>query len=387
MSNNRVTQLLLAVLTGLFAIYLYINMELVEVPDYSNSLDELQGQPFLAMQKLLEQRGGEVVQAEDYRSLFDKMGSLETPQDSDAIVLSESDVAISQKLSDSLLDWVERGGYLIVATTSSGSEADYRANSLLNTLGIDVYWLNDLDGDFALNTYDNTPTSITTDLDYSIEVNLETEYRISVPEGQELHYTAGDEEGYTFVQLQRGQGYITLLTDVEIWNNFQITDYDNVLLLTSLLGDIDIVYMMVPKERAHWFTLLFTFAPYFIVIGIALMFAVMWRKAVRFGAVQHIAGKENVVFSQHIKAAGQFYWDNKQQKVLLDSVRLSILQALIRRWPTVNLADQKRQIHLLSELSGWSKEVIQELVFGNTPQSEAQFTKRVTGLQQLRNML
>jgi hypothetical protein len=380
-------QTLLAVLALLVCLLLYLNIEIVEVEDNTSTLDKLADQRFLAMQKLLENRGIAARQAQDYRLLFSDQENTLNPIESDAIVLSDSEVAISQELSSAILAWVERGGYLVIATTSTGSEAGYRANSLLRELDVNVVWLDDIENPNIESEDFHLPTEISTDSDYSIKVSLEKSYRIVLPENQQIYYHAGDELGYTFAQIERGQGLITLMTEVEIWNNHQIQDYDNVVLLTGLLSGIDTLYMMVPKEKQHWFSLLFTFAPYFIGIGGLLLFTFLWKKAVRFGATHHLPGKERVAFSQHIEAAGQYYWNHQQQYVLLDSVRAVILQALIRRWPTVAQSDIERQIHLLSELSGWQPETVKELVFGHEPLNEGAFTMRIIGLQKLRNML
>jgi hypothetical protein len=387
MFKINLKQMLLAVLALLVSVFLYMNIELVEVSDNTSTLDKLADQRFLAMQKLLENRGVGAKQAKDYRILFSEQDDALVPTESDAIVLTDSEVAISQALSKAILAWVEQGGYLVIATTSSGSDAGLRANRLLSELGIGVQWLetND-DNKFETEDY-LSPTEIDTDSENPIMVNLEKSYRITLPANQEVYYHAGDELGYTFVQIERGQGLITLMTEVEIWNNHQISEFDNVVLLTGMLSGIDTLYMMVPKERQHWFALLFSFAPYFLGIGGILLFTFLWRKAVRFGPTYHLPGKEHVVFSQHIEAAGQYYWTHQQQYVLLDSVRAVILQALIRRWPTVALSDLEKQIHLLSELSGWQTETIKELVFGHEPLNEGAFTKRIIGLQKLRNML
>lgn len=387
MFKVNVKQVLLAVLALLVGLFLYLNIEIVEVTDNTSVLDKLVDKRFLAMQTLLENRGIAAKQTQDYRILFGEQENALNPAESDAIVLSDSEVAISQQLSTTILSWVERGGYLVIATTSTGSEAGYRANSLLRELDIDVVWLDDEQNPNIENQDLMSPTEISTDSDYAIKVSLEKSYRIALPENQEVYYHAGDELGYTFVQIERGLGLITLMTEVEIWNNHQIQDFDNVVLLTGMLSGIDTLYMMVPKERQHWFFLLFSFAPYFICIGGLLLFTFLWRKAVRFGATYHLPGKERVVFSQHIEAAGQYYWTHQQQYVLLDSVRAVILQALIRRWPTVAQSDLEKQIHLLSELSGWQPETVKELVFGHEPLNEGAFTKRIIGLQKLRNML
>lgn len=387
MLKSNLKQVLLAALALLVILFFYLNIEIVEVSDNSNALYKLANQRFLAMQTLLEHRGIGAKEAQDYRSLFSEQENGLNPAESDAIVLSDSEVAISEELSTAILSWVERGGYLVIATTSTGNEAEYRANTLLKKLDVDVEWLDNEENPYIGSEDFLSPTEISTDSDYVIKVNLEKQYRIRLPENQDVYYYAGDELGSTFVQIERGLGLITLMTEVEIWNNHQIRDYDNVILLTGMLTGIDTLYMMVPKERQHWFSLLFAFAPYFILIGGLLLFTVLWRKAVRFGATYHLPGKERVVFSQHIEAAGQYYWTHQQQYVLLDSVRAVILQALIRRWPTVAISDLEKQIHLLSELSGWQPETIKELVFGHEPLNEGAFTKRIIGLQKLRNML
>ncbi|MFT4937867.1 MAG: hypothetical protein ACI88A_000889 [Paraglaciecola sp.] len=383
MNEKRVIKTLLALLCVTIALYLFFSIEIYDREQGLGISSEAIRQPYLAAQRLVEKRGVDFSTHDNYRRLFSSLEDSIDPDTSDSIVLSDAEVAISEQLAKRILAWVERGGHLILSLNSSGDGGTHRANGLLEELGIETYWPTDEDE----QSYTQQVTKLKDPNEHKIQVYLENSYRIDLPEELELLSDGGDENGITFAQFDHGEGFISVMTEVFIWNNSQIREYDNALLLIVLLGETEQVHWFQPLELPHWFTLLYKFAPWFVWCGTFFIGLAMWYHANRLGPILDKNNRQFSGFSEHIAAAGSYYWQHNQQQDLLDDMRSIILHRLSIKWPSIKGSDKNRQIHLLVELSGWQQNAIEELLFTQTTLTEAQFTKWIQGLQQLRNML
>lgn len=376
----KVISLLLLLIVGF---YIYMSIELVEKTVKGAPSIEAHKQPFLAAQRLLAQNDKSVEFHTNYRTLFSQEAESIVPTTADTLILTDSEVELTTETAYEIIDWVGAGGNLILATNSrSPSDGAYRANSLIEYFDIEIQWQEQDE-----NKEVHTQTELISEDDVNLQVNLETAYHILLPEDQEVYYSAGTKSGDTFVQIEFEQGLITLLTDVQIWNNFQIGEYDNVLLLNLLIGSTETIYIFSPVELPHWFSLLYGFAPWFVVIGALLLVLVMWRYSGRIGPIQVAQEKQKSLFKQHIHASAEYYWRNKQQAKLIAPLRRAVLTQLQQKWPSAKHADAQKQVHLLAQLSGWPETNINELLFNQEQLNETQFTKWVSALQELRKML
>ncbi len=382
-SKNVLIKALLAILIGLLGWYIYISVEVYEESSPTGFSQEARSEPYLAAQMLLETYQINAKLYDDFRLLYSSKSDSITPSFDDAIILSDAQIALPKSMAKQLLSWVEGGGHLIVALNSNSVDEDFRANSLISELDVGTYWLEDeIDASEG-----EIETIITNADDLDMRVNLESSYRLDLSNNESVFYSAGDEVGATFAQMERGDGLISLLTEVNIWNNYQIDDFDNVELLLALTSTSENVLFFSSKELPHWFSILYDFSPYFIWLGIALILLAMWRAAVRFGPVLKEDKQSFSPFSDHINAAGEYYWRNQQSEQLLQGLRDSVLLAFYKKRPQLKGAEQAEVLHALSELSGWQESTLQEILYNNHTLNESQFTRLVEALQSLRNTL
>lgn len=382
-SKNVLVKVLLAILIGLLGWYIYISVEVYEESSPTGFSQEARSEPYLAAQMLLETYQINAKLYDDFRLLYSSKSDSITPSFDDAIILSDAQIALPKSMAKQLLSWVEGGGHLIVALNSNSVDEDFRANSLISELDVGTYWLED-----EINTSEGEIETIITNADdLDMRVNLESSYRLDLSNNESVFYSAGDEVGATFAQMERGDGLISLLTEVNIWNNYQIDDFDNVELLLALTSTSENVLFFSSKELPHWFSILYDFSPYFIWLGIALILLAMWRAAVRFGPVLKEDKQSFSPFSDHIHAAGEYYWRNQQSEQLLQGLRDSVLLVFYKKRPQLKGAEQAEVLHALSELSGWQESTLQEILYNNNTLNESQFTRLVEALQSLRNTL
>ncbi|WP_289029634.1 DUF4350 domain-containing protein [uncultured Paraglaciecola sp.] len=385
MNQGHLKSILSVLLALIVTVYVVKSIEFYDKEQDVAESKEVRQQPFLATQKLLETHDVTMVFEQDYQRLYSKDDNGITPKIEDTVILADAEAAISSSLASSLLGWVEQGGFLIVSVNASDQSDSHRANALIQQLGIGVEWVGDESSLYS--EYEQQISSMNDPHGDPIEVSLESIYRITFPEELEPFYSVSNEEGYTFVQFDKGEGLVTLMTDVQIWNNWQIDEYDNAILMLGLLEESDTVYLFKPVEQPHWFTLLYGHAPLFIWLVCVLILLAIWHFGKRFGSVSAGYKTDNSRFSEHIRVAGNHYWQHGQQLTMLTQVRNTILQRINQKWPNTNSTDQQKIVLLLEELSGWPTATIEQLMFDQKELNQNQYSHCIKGLQQLRKML
>lgn len=367
------------------SVYVLMSVEYYDKEQNVSQSKILLKSPFLASKRLLETVGVSIQFEQDYKRLYSRSDDGIQPHTDDTVILADAEAAISSSSASQLLDWVEQGGFLIIAVTASQSIDSHRANALLKQLEVGVTWL--INEDILFEDFEQQISSMSDPQGHPIEVGLESSYRITFPDKVEPHYGVKNEDGYTFVQLERGQGLITLMTEIDIWDNWQLDKHDNSILMLGLLGNSDNVYLFDPIEQPHWFLLLYQYSPIFILLLVTLIVMTMWHLGQRFGSIAKSNQQQSPRFSEHIRVAGNFYWDQDKQGQMMASVRSAVLLLVMQKWPHIKGAEQHNIALLLSEFSNLPVTEIDILMFDQKELNQSQFSQYMKGLQQLRKML
>jgi hypothetical protein len=372
------------------AVLAYFNIESYEEEQTSSWSEEAFSQEFLAMKMHLENFEYQVTLADNTDLLFSQTALNPIfPEADDIIVLSQSEVTISKELSDKLLAWVDSGGHVILDLQSYEGVSVFSTNQFLKSLGVSTQYSED---SRIEDSNENLVTSVNTaDFD-EIEVNLYADIYIELDSGMgDVVYSAAPFEEYdktqpTLVQLEYGKGLVTLMTDVLVWNNYQIEDNDNLLWLHQLAQGSDTLFVFSYRDPIMWYQVIARYSPafYWILLVTILFFA--WHNAIRFGAVVSLSHHIMTYFSQHIKAAGEFYWANNQQNKLIEEVRQQLKDELLTKLSRQNLSDEQI-IEALGKISHWPAETLHHLLFEKNKLNESSFTKLMQGLQTLRKMI
>lgn len=230
-------------------------------------------------------------------------------------------------------------------------------------------------------------TEFTTQNDKVFFAYLEKSYRISTPQNAKILMRAGDERGDTFVQMKLGQGKVSLLTEVEIWNNRQLNAAHNAYLYHWLVGNSQTIWLFTSAAQAHWLVSLTNWSPSLIGLIILLLVLFIWYQAVQFGPAYAHDETHQHFFNQHIKASAEFYWQHKQQALLIKPLQQQIIEKICKRWPAFRTNNQAQQIDYLVDLTQLDKALIQQSMFAQTNQDERGFTRQVRTLQKIRNLI
>lgn len=346
-------------------------------------------EPFLALQKALEKTNTDTIKLNKPFELFDE-GRIIVSVD-DTILFNEGEIVLSKNHAQQLLEWAKNGGYLVMGLSGQSGESVFGANHLLKELGI-VTQNSDSESrsSFLKDTLINTDEygDIEVSLNTVVYIQSETEsYYIGYPHNSEKPEPIVNYDMPTAIQIEYGEGLISFVTSTHIWTNFYIDKKDNVLLAHNLLGGVEKLYLVEYFSPSMWYQRIAEYSPAFYWSLLLLILVSLWHVAVRFGPIKKIDMVVVTYFTQHIKAAGEFYWGNNQRKRLIDEVRAQIFDDLSIR-SAKNRASQEALLGVISKISNWPDETLHKvLIQEHDTINQQQFLKIMQSLQQLRKMI
>jgi hypothetical protein len=267
-----------------------------------------------------------------------------------------------------LLDWVRRGGHLILNDPQS-------QKILLKEISVGYYWPEadadepaDETADEATNTTDDevpqavdaqqgpgpegadptvesapvaapdgttvakhacgpgrfacAPPTLVTAGDLSFMLELDTAARLRAPAGLTPRRSAHDESGAeVLLDYLLERGHITVLADDRYFHNDRIGDHDHAAWLSYVIGaperpvwfaDVPLAMSLPQWLRQHaW--------PALLAAAMAITLG-LWRALVRFGPLLPDQAPGRLSFRDHLVACGRFHWRHAAADHLLQSV-------------------------------------------------------------------
>ncbi|WP_395339474.1 DUF4350 domain-containing protein [Ningiella sp. W23] len=399
--------------------YIALNLEAYETQTYTPAEAEAYQKPFLAMQRHLDAYNISVEIFDDDSQLFRTAGQAKVPLEAgsikpakhDLIVLANAEVSISEAQAEALLTFVKNGGHVIASLQdgrlASGSSSSFSANAFLTRLGFMTAPSNMLSELEATLSSDDLISFVNSERYGELRLALDTD--ISIEFGDEdydklsemsVRYS-GTQFADTLVQLSFGQGHITLVTDIDIWTNFKIDDFDHVFWLHDLSQQAQKIFIFSFRSPPMWYEVIDEYSPMFYTLLLITILLSAWHVGARFGTIKPLKNNFISYFSQHIRAAGEYYWRNQQREEMVEAVRQQLLEELSKRMGTALSADRdadtsaqsktsgkvETQIKTLCKLSGWERKSVEAYVFEPVKNHDVEFVRIMQGLQQLRKII
>ena len=189
---------------------------------------------------------------------------------------------------------------------------------------------------------------------------------------------ADNDYGSQLIQLSLGDGQITVLTDLSLWDNDHLLYFDHAWLLAWLGGD-DAVWFIRSVAMPPLLQWLWLRAPQLILALLVLLALWLWLRIPRQGPLQPRQDDEHRDYLQHLHASGYFQWRTEQQASLLAALR----QQASARLRGYHNNDEKALTLAARELNCPSGDLYSAL--NDTPQSRDQLIEQVRLLQALRS--
>lgn len=395
----------------------------------------IQRNPYSAAQDWLAQRGQPSERVLSAAALFP------LPATDTTLIIDKQRGLLNHSQVRSLLQWVEAGGELIVEARplprsldeDTATDADWQDNDdLLYSLGITVWEGEETVDEEELDPFfellDALPAFAGNPLQYCLLTDNE-ELRATCealaceapPQPEPLLLHAGDDQpsrriqlhsqhvlwhdswneddspqaflpewpvevtayadneyGSQLVQLSLGDGQVTVLTDLGLWDNQNLLYFDHAWLLAWLTGNQPVWFVrsvaMPPLMQWLWLR-----AP---ELGTALLLLValwLWSRIPRRGPIQPVAEDHNRDYLQHLHASGYFQWRTEQQDTLLTALRQQAQARLNRYHHQRQQALERAAAHLNVTVAQLDHALTQP------PANRDQLTQQVALLQALRS--
>jgi len=344
---------------------------------------EARRNPWLAAERLLERMNFPASELREFEGL--RKLAPDT-----LLILPDRRQTISEPIREHIMDWVHRGGFLVV-------EAEYPsiADPLVSGLGVERVKNVDHDMDDATEKKardlenergDSGHTTQSVDensLDLTVVRFPESaltslvwmEARFSL-DSDDAWFQAGAENAANLLLLREGDGVVAVLNDFDFATNSEISDLNHAQFVVELARFAGrsgpVVFFNNPGQpslmkwlRSH------AWAP--ISAAILALILWLWRIIPRFGPVAPDPERARRRLLDHLRASGRFLWAKRHGARLLEVSREACLRKISRAYPDFETATPSTKAARLIRLFSISPEQVQQILSPQTPGKMQQF--------------
>lgn len=381
--------------------------------------------PYLAGSRLLTAMGHEVVKLEGLQSLD------ELPPLDGTLIITTHRRMLTERKSEPLLAWVEKGGHLIVRHQAIFHEdedlddiEDRDIDALLDPFGLRAYWVADDEDEFDPESVD----ALSEEIEEALEESGEDEFAEEFNEISDLwrtgptrwdyaHGTIGKSDdlevafdrrrwglgsliplhairgpdGLHLVTLAHGEGYLTAVTDEWFLLNPYLGDLDHAEALVRLarMGDRrGPVHIMLSEGFPGLASQIAKYAMPAAIGLCMLVFAWLWRAAPRFGPIAPDPPLDRRQWIEHLEAVGDFHWRRDRAGELIRSTRSSVLRLIETRHPILWRLSPNERASRIAELCGLQHPSVRTaLDERDLPSTEANVARVISNLERIRSSL
>ncbi|ROM60135.1 DUF4350 domain-containing protein [Pseudomonas rhodesiae] len=345
---------------------------------------EAQANPYLAAEHFLRKQGLPV----DHAFGLDRLADL--PSEHHSLLLLTERSNMSPRQVEQLLDWTRSGGHLLVVAEALWDEETGKSGDLLlDRLQIRQV-LSDEPEEPAPARKEKTPDLTRLYIDNETApayFGFDTAFNLTDPKHL-AQFSANSARSSHLMQLDLGQGRVTVITDSDLWKTANIGKHDNAWLLWYLTQGTAVT-LLANGDVDDLFSLLLRYFPQALVALTALIALALWHAGMRQGPIQAPAPKARRQLQEHLKASADFLLRRNGQRTLVQALQRDILRAARRRHPGFEHLDDAQQWQVLEHLTHQPSHVISQAL-GPLPEkrlSSADFSRQVACLQTLRNAL
>ncbi len=408
-AKNILALLALLLLAGAGVYWFLENFEQIEIPAPSSASGEAKTNHLYAAERFLQAMGmpADSLPASSLKQAL--------PPTNSAIVLDERS-KISASLSETLLDWVRRGGTLIATPHENpdqplakllgeANESDRSAPATseedlpLSAVGIyaDYQPRNEAGDD---NEYLQLAKLVFRDDNGNPQVVTVERIPAYGLKGERPGDLVVREQGGIFmIQRPLGEGQLIAVSELYMLSNDAIGAADNAAFLWGLLTEpglnIQQVLLITPGDEPALWQLLWQHARPLIIASALLLAFWLLAGLARFGPLLPPAQQPRRQLLEHIRASGQLYWREGQSQRLLDATRHAVLTRLFSQHPhlktlhdsTASNQASAELIQAIAELSGESHTRIEALLTRPAARERSAFTAQIQQLETLRHRL
>ncbi|NVJ60674.1 MAG: DUF4350 domain-containing protein [Gammaproteobacteria bacterium] len=345
---------------------------------------EARKNPFLALEYFGRQRD---VAIETHRDF----AILDQPIDAESIlIITNSRKPLSKNRLNNIWNFVEQGGHLIVqAVELFDDDSGESGAPILDELGtrlyryegdIDVYESEDDDNAFY---YDDISTLTFEGIEQPLQVYFNTDHYLMDASG-DAFYLAGNDQADYFMQYHKGEGMISVLADLSIWQNASIADEDHAYLFNVLTADRD-TFIIYNPQVASLHTMLWQNAYFVVVSFFVLLIFIIWYNQVKTGPLEEKFDINSRKLLQHILASATFKFKHCGAQQLLYQARQDLIAKMARRHYRFHELSMKQQVELFHQITSLPHTKLQ-LIYQSKDDPKI-FVEQIQTIQTIRQRL
>ncbi len=313
--------LLISILIGLFIYYIFKDHRLIEKEQYNGFSSEILQSRYEVLKDYLEKFDFTV---EKHVRVTSIQGLSNT---SGVLFLGVLPNRYTEVEYNSIVEWVQNGGHLIINATESYNYGGEKENKLLQYLGITREY-NDYSGDD-----DALPISLDSST-YNISSQSHTKLVLS-PNSNLL---SRNDEIDSFIQLEIENGVVSVFSDNLFLLNDTLIDNDNALFahdIFSFRNPVSKVWIVEQPRMPYFMELIWDYYSRVVIsIGVFLLILLFWLGQ-RFGSIIEIHDSTRRSLLEQIHAAGIFAFKTKSLSKLINRVRKDLIFRIEAKHPSI----------------------------------------------------
>ena len=279
--------------------------------------------PFLAAERFLEEN-------DFYVSVHTWFGAGPSP---DATVVATAQSFDSYGTTDSMLQWVSRGGNLLLLLDGGETFRDDFDDEHLKKKKKARTEHNDLLEKLGISEAHDSDTALKVKF-ADIQTTVQMPGRFKWKDGRAPSHTvfsAGDGDSIGLTSFPRGRGRVTIAAHAKPFRNRYIGESDNAWLLLRLIGqsDADEVWFL-NGVKVSFFGMLWEHGWMALIASAVLLAVWLWKSLPRFGPLRTPEETGMRDFAEHLSLTGAFLWRHRQHAHLITPLRETVTRAAVR---------------------------------------------------------
>lgn len=389
----------------------------------SKKNDYLAASMFIAAQndiEFVQQNAQQIKQKVEVQPSLNLLNNL--PDVTDSIIITTSRQSTTYSQTYELLDWVERGGNLIVEYKFSWFTDD-TPDKLMQELDISVKKYeeelreirNKVASTIESEAQEEKPEQDAESFSIKqqghflrcpiadkniIEFPSETQFPLAsarLSSGSNLiigekspRLTLSNDKGIQLVQLSIEKGTVTVITDLSIWHNNRIHCFDHAFLLHKLTTDNQRqgkVWFLTRERFPSFFDMLQDKHLALSVSALLLLLCWIWSQTLRYGPVHPISRNQRREYIEHLTASARYQANSGQNEQLIAGLRQNIIHRIKLRYSGFDQLTKQQQLEQLVKWTNMSLEAIDIALYQDAAKAPSDLLNQIQMAQQLRKHL
>ena len=319
---------LLLVIVAVAVYFFVVNFDLVDEEITTGYTEKAQRDNFLAAERFLKKFD---YSEQSHQEQFALDNILKSNQ-AGTILMSYNAQIEAKDRFENLLNWIKRGGHLILELN-----ANLYPKEGENKVGLLKYFnLSLKKSNLFLEDTNDTPTMVQIYRNgEEFKTDFISSYTIDV-ESRDYTVKVDDQNGTHLVEFNVGDGSVTFLSDVNIWHNQNIADFDHAALLLEVLGrdpgNIDIITSISMPSLAE---VIWNNGKWFCISLLLMLAFYLWSLFEKFGPALEKVDNTRRSLIEHLDAAAKFDWRHFRGATLLQSARSDLNKYLDTKHPSL----------------------------------------------------